>query len=724
MNLRGLCFRLSLRILASVALSQCCLLSVLVGDVGAQENNSPLRESVTLDVSLLVAKQFENIRGLIEQQEWSEAIIALDRITEDFSDSLINVAPGRYLNALDHARLLITQLPAAGLEIYRAQIDGWAQRQFEESLELRDADGLRHLLKEAYASSWGDEALWLLGEWQWEDGNPTAARQTWSQLLPLTKAPKNLGFLTYPDPKYATAEVQTRLILCSIAEQDIERATGELRDFADQYPAEEGTIAGRQGTLSELLSDLLQDSKKWSYQTSHLDWSTFAHDHSRNGAVNSQLTIGGPQWMLPLAPLTIQQWERKSSALGETGPLGRYPVISGDAVFFHNGQSIRAVRLSDGKPRWPIDAETDIGDIYPPFKALALRPLLRPTVGVPRYTMTIDQGRLYALTGPSVLTLPEARLRPSPTRLVCLDIEEGEGLLKWFITDDERLIDGWRMTGTPVAASGRLYVPVMRTAPQPEQAVACLSAEDGSMIWQQTVCQALAEPLAGRVQLGHQLLSLSGDRVFCSTDLGAIAALDARTGVIRWVVTYPSDPPSPTERSEESRFGLLPPLISEGRVIVKPNDSDRLMAIDVLTGAPVWSRSMPSRIVHLLGISGNNLFVSGDQLWSIDTRTGQTNWRFGYDDPAGFGYGRGAVAGDHIFWPTHESLFTIDRFNGRAVERYPLTDVLGVSGGHIVIADDRLLISGPDHLTAFRLAPTGTSAVQPEAVQAESDSPK
>lgn len=452
---------------------------------------------------------------------------------------------------------------------------------------------------------------------------------------------------------------------------------------------------------------MLSASQAWRQHDVSNEWPTFSRTAARNSAVAAPLSLEGPQWMMPLAALSVPQWERERSALRDSGPLGRSPVAVGETVFFHNGQSIRALRLSDGKPRWPLGPEandtTDTGSIYPPFDVLPLRPLLRPAVGVPRYTLTVDEGRLYALTGPSVLTLPDMRLRPSPTRLVCLDVADGEGLLQWFLTAEERFDEGWLMTGTPLAQDGRLYVPLLRTAPQLEQAVACLSAADGSLMWQRTICQALVEPLAGRVQLGHQLLSLSGGRVYCSTDLGAVACLDAETGIIRWAVTYPSDSSSPIVRSEEGRFGLLPPLISDGRVFVKPNDSNRLMALDETTGALLWSRPLTSRIVHLIGVRGTNLYVSGDQLWSLDAMTGDVQWRFGYDDPAGFGSGRPAIAGDRVFWPTPDDLFVIDSTSGRATQRYPLREVLGVNGGHCLVAKDRLVIAGSDHITAFRL---------------------
>ena len=39
--------------------------------------------------------------------------------------------------------------------------------------------------------------------------------------------------------------------------------------------------------------------------------------------------------------------------------------------------------------------------------------------------------------------------------------------------------------------------------------------------------------------LGHRLLTLDGPTVYYQTNLGAVAALDAETGGIRWVATYP-----------------------------------------------------------------------------------------------------------------------------------------------------------------------------------------
>ncbi len=679
--------------------------------------------SFTVDVPLLVAKQFENVQGLIEQEDWPAALTALEEVTDEFPEALVAVGPRQFMNAVGWARLLTTRLPVAGRAAYRQQMDGWAGQQFQDAVNSHSEAGLWLLLQDAYASRFGDDALWTLGEWLWERGEVDSARRLWEQLIPFGEGPPGEvpPLLRYPDSEFAPAEVRARLVLCSIVEQNWSRANSELVAFRQLHPDDSGILAGRSGALSEILAELLAESEKWPQQTVIGNWPTFARDGRRNAPAAAQLALEGPQWMIPLAPLEVPNWQRSRPALRAAPPLGRYPVAVDGGLFFHDGVSIRAVRLADGRPRWPRGDETDIGDIYPPFNVLPIRPVLRPTVGVPRFTTTVHRGRLYALTGPSVKTLPEAGLRASPTRLVCLDVESGEGLLRWFQTADDLFPAGWMMTGTPVAAGERLYLPLLRTDPQLEPAVACLSAEDGSVIWWRSIGQALVEPLEGFVELGHQLLSVSDGRVYCSTDLGAIAALDAETGVVRWVTTYPSIPLEALQRSNEAANGLLPPVCAEGCLFVKPNDADEVMALDAASGTVRWRRRLPGRVVHLLGVRGTGLFASGDQLWALDADTGAVRWRFGFDDPAAFGAGRGAITGDRIFWTTHGDLFTVDLRTGRPVQRYPLQELLEVFGGNIILSHDRMIISGPDHLTAFGLAPaTGRSVGH----QAGLDSPK
>lgn len=670
-----------------------------------------------LDTPLLAAKRLENARGFIEQEEWDAAVTALAELAEEFPEALIRISQGRYLNVADAARLFTLQLPAAGLEAYRRRVDGWSRQQFAAATLARDDRALRRLLTGAYASEFGDDALDTLAEWAWEDGDANAARHLWTQLIPLDPSVNDLLLLRYPDTDRDLAAVHAKLILCSLAEGNLGRAADELAAFVDMFPDASGTLAGREGRYSDILESLVNDVSAWDRSVESARWSTFARNPARNAAENRPVTLGRPWWTVPLRPVYVPRWKHPRPALPERGLLARYPVTFGAGVFFHDGTTVHGLRLENGKPLWPLEneaaADETPGQVYPTLLRTIPRALpWTPIVGVPRFTATVHEGRLYALLGPSVLTLPPKGRQVSPTTLVSLNLAHRQGLLEWLRTPENLFADGWMVTGTPVAHGGNLYVTLLKSEPQIEVAVACLRAEDGSPLWQTTVGQALREPLGGRIELGHLLLTLTDDRLYLATDFGAVAAMETRTGRIAWVVTYSAFEHPAIDRSNESGMGLLPPIFHEGTLFVKPNDGDELLAIDAETGFVFWRRRPPGRIVHLLGIAGSTLIAGGDHLWAIDVETGRPRWRFGYDDATAFGYGRGAVIGDRIFWPTREDLFAIDVATGAAVRRVRLRESLGVSGGHVIVSDDRLLIAGPDHLTAFKLSETAADEAQ------------
>jgi hypothetical protein len=676
------------------------------GPAAAQTAERAWRETLQLDAPLLAAKRWENARGFIEQSSWEAALEALSDLEADFPEELVKVAPGRYLSLPLAVRLQRLHLPTEGLEIYRQQIDGWAEQQLESARRWDDENALRQVVETALASRHADEALDRLAQSAWERGDIATARMLWRQIIPIDPPRPDELRLRLPDTDFDIAGLHARLILCTLAEGDVQRAERELGIFAERFARAEGALAGESGVLVDILQRLLADPDQWPRPTAERWWPTFAGNSARNGVLAGRVVVGPAVWTLPLDPVYVPRWERPRTALPERGLLSRFAVTWGEGVFFHDGQTIRGVRLSDGRPLWPTSnagsAAGQPGRIYPPFPVIPNRlPPGVPVVGVPRHTLTAHEGQLSALLGPSVLGTA-GQGEPSPTRLVCLDLQE-EGLLQWFHISEDLFEPGWLVSGSPVADGRFLYVPLLRSDPQIETGVACLHADDGTVVWQRTIGQALRDPLAGRVELGHQLLTCADGQVFHATGFGGVAALDARTGRIDWVVTYPAEDRPARARSDEARVGLMPPLYHEGTLFVKPDDADQILAIDAASGHVHWRRTTPGPIVHLLGVAGTRLLAGGNHLWSIDVDTGTVRWRFGFDDADGYGYGRGVIVGDQVVWPTHEEVFAVDLATGQMRRRLRLYESLGLSGGNIIAAGNRLLITGPDHLTAFEL---------------------
>ncbi len=666
----------------------------------------PGRAAVEVPVSTIATKQFENVTGLLEQSQWEAAIDAISRIRNDSPDVLVEAAPGHFLNADAYGQWMLSRLPVEGLATLRQQHDAWAVQRYHGESGPDSPSRLQQIVTTAFASSVGDDALFKLGEWYWEQGDIPQARRCWLQLLVpergMERPPADLR-LFCPDSSIAREEVVARLMLCHLAEQNFERAQQEFTRLGDLNRDDPVWFAGREGPLKDIATEVIAAEGEWARTLGEGDWATFARRSSRNGAITSPREIAGPVWTIPLTPKDMSNWTHRRQGMEFPAPATRVPVVWDGLVIFHDGRQIRAVRGDDGHPAWPTGQEEDTGVVYPPFP-VHLPPLPWPPAGMPRFTSSIEQGLLVARLGPPIVSSgqSEFRLARRPW-IVGLEMGREQGGLLWQIDDHDLLGANWLLVGTPVLADQRLYVALVRSHPEHEFGIAAFDTADGSPSWETPLLHSLREVPAGLTMYGSILLSAGEGLIFAGTNDGAIAAIDARTGVAQWVVTYPSRPMTLEDLSEEQITGLLPPLYAAGQLFVKPNDSDELISLDARSGTVLWRRKCPGRITHLLGISGTRLIVSGDQLWAVDSDDGSIQWRFGLDDPAAYGYGQGAIAATSVFWPTRDDLWVVDSHTGKATRRIPLREGYGISGGHIVLGGNRLLISGPNHITAFEL---------------------
>jgi hypothetical protein len=93
--------------------------------------------------------------------------------------------------------------------------------------------------------------------------------------------------------------------------------------------------------------------------------------------------------------------------------------------------------------------------------------------------------------------------------------------------------------------------------------------------------------------------------------------------------------------------------------------------------------------------------VSGQSLWGLNLATGRIEWQLGFTDPASFGFGRGLLAGDIVYWPTREDIYVVDQATGRVRRRIPLLARYVESGGNLVLAGDYLAIAQSRRLVVF-----------------------
>lgn len=681
---------------------------VTAGSVlAAQTPDAPpqrFRESVSLDTDSSVVKKLGTIDDYLAVQQWAQAIDILAEIANEHGQSLVQVSQGRYLNVGRYTNILLAGLPAEGLAEYRRLVDAPARQRFERGRLDRDTHELKWVIRQAFASSYGDDALLLLGDLAWERGETDLARRYWEQILPRSRAGDSVNpapMLRYPDTQLDIPTIVARLVLASILEGDLERAHREQAAFDRLYSEARGEIAGRSGRLADILAEEIVAARQWDFRPQEAGVDTFGLNARRNEVLPMGIDVGAALWSadLPAKPIILPE---RRVALGENRPLSYHTVIFRDIVLLNDADRILAWNVKTGQPAWSDDGQAG-PVLYPPVPGGDSPQSFQPTVGIPRYTMTIHDGRLYAKMGTPITLRAVDELAVLRSELVCLDLARGQGKLVWNVEAMIEMGPGWAFEGSPVVSGGRLYVATRRSQPELQTNVACFDADTGRLIWNRKICSAVAGMSDRHNWISHRLLTLADDTLFYSTDTGAIAAIAANDGTVKWVVTYESKVADDhAVLSDHTERGLTPPLYHRGTVIAAPNDSDDVFAIDTESGIVAWRQRLPGGVRHLLGVGRGCLIAAGDDLWGLELeRDGRVAWHVGFDDPTAHGYGRGVLAGRMVYWPTREEILVVDQHSGAIRRRIPLAALHGERGGNLTIADGFLLVAQPERLVAF-----------------------
>ena len=705
------------------------LLSAGVFDRGgqiafAQEGNpAPQRSAVVLDTNTEVVKRLATVEDHIKERQWAQAILILQQVAADQGDTLIAINPRRYLNVATYCNSVLANLPPEGLAVYREKYDAQAKHWLETGLAARDRLLLEKIVRQAFISSSGDDALYWLGEWAWDQSDFAAARDYWRQLLELQNPPdvgQPQSVLRFPDSSYSQAAVIARIVLCHILEGDRELAQNWLAYLAKKHPEAQGELAGRSGSFAEILKEVLWESRGWKFPKPTGDVPTFAGNAQRNLISPKQPELGGVQWELPLPEHHFNP-ASKRMGIGEPS-LSYFPAVVNNTVFLADPDRIYAFDLLSGRAKWPRAGDGAIKDrkdlemaaIYQSSRNTLSGPQYR--LGVPRFTVTVHEDRLYARMGSPVTGQISKSTATPDSHVVCLDLTK-EGKLVWFCQPDDVLAglktearSQWAFEGTPIVAGGRAFVALRQSHPQTDAMVACLDAGTGKPQWTRRVASASANIGEAQNYLSHHLLTLGENMVFFMPEFGAVTALDAGDGRLLWAVTYPSVSPKDSPTLEDPHLqGLTPCVFHQGVVYAAPTDSESILAIAAKTGVILWEQTIlfkHDHIRHVLGVvkrpaggeDKEKLVLSGNELWILDAATGNIlapKFPTPGRQPEFYGSGRGAIAGQRIFFPTRSAI-EVRKLTGERSGQ-PKAH----AGGNLTVVGDMMLVAEPERLVAY-----------------------
>ncbi len=716
----------------------------------------------------------EHTREFVKDGQWADAVETLSRIMENHRSELIEAPVSAPAKALGFAKFTTVgehcqrelaawhaRAPEA-LATYRRRVDPLARQWYEQAIAAANEVQLQRIVDELFLSSSGDQALLQLGELALERGNYLLARSAWERLSRSLRVPPavanaigcapgcswwtalrgrpldevwptiveglaqdaaDLPWLAYPDSEIPCAAVRARLIVLALLEGDHDRAALEFELLRRLHPGVEGTLAGRSGKYVELVADVMRDARQWSAAAEPRGWATLGGAAARNRVANQAVDVARkPLWQIKLPRLEDDQDLSADGVLrvGERadGLLSYHVAVSDGVVFVQQPGMIRAFDVATGKPAWPLHQRSEkpqslsYGALHEWTRApREVVPRRSAHIGVPRYGVTIEGRRLFARMGTAWTGGAEPPVRADQRSfLIGIDLRT-QKLIFDQIPPGER---GWEFEASPIVTETHLFVSMRRRDPASARVrVACFSIQTGRLVWKRDVLRG--EVVSGALfGIANSALTLAGDMLYYNTNLGAVAALRAGDGALRWIYRYPRAGMRENDLEHNDRHWArdqTPCLMHHDLVIVAPADCRRIFALDAPFGQMVWATAadVAADAIHLAGVGQGHLLASGDYLYWIDLYSGVVNYQFppartalrGYAGPTPRGYGRAVLAGDQVFWPTHDFIYVFQQRSNRQVRQKIELRSLGVTGGNLVIADETLLVAGADRLTAF-----------------------
>lgn len=238
-----------------------------------------------------------------------------------------------------------------------------------------------------------------------------------------------------------------------------------------------------------------------------------------------------------------------------------------------------------------------------------------------------------------------------------------------------------------------------------------LSRGDGKTVWKTFLCD---EPQGGCSQWATVGVAVEGREAYVGCGTGAVFAVDAVSGIIRWAVRYQrSGRPSTRFQNVYGMQNSILDLdgwqddvvIPYGKLlVVMASDHDQLLALDRRTGEEAWRSPRRSPLdsreaLYPLGMVGRHLFVAGrDVIRKYDVPSGKLlaervlNESPRQEDALSFG--RGALTEDAVYLPVKDSVLKLSTKDLSDISQVGVSTVSGDPVGNLFADGDKLWVAG------------------------------
>ena len=229
-----------------------------------------------------------------------------------------------------------------------------AERWYRDGATRRDAGPLRRVVDQAFCSSWGDDALELLGDLAFQDGRFGEALAAYGQLV--ADRPDD-PFVAGPSrPSVDLRGWRPRRCCAGAAREQPPEPADDLAEFARRFPGPTGRLAGRTGGYASILAEAIAGDRLEIPGQPDGRWPTFAGSPRRTRVVPGPIDVGQVQWRVDLEKVSTAKTDVGRDPRRHAGPASR----RGPRACWPSTRSCWATRCwsATGRRCWPITSAT------------------------------------------------------------------------------------------------------------------------------------------------------------------------------------------------------------------------------------------------------------------------------------------------------------------------------------------------------------------------------
>lgn len=528
------------------------------------------------------------------------------RLSKD-SGVLYKVSPhGVYVPVSQYVQRRILNLPKEDLAFYRTLHDAKAKEAFEQARRKYSLTGLTEIVDKMLATSYGDNAVFELGNAALDSGHFLSALEYFVTIRDYFK-----------DSDCRTPELDLKIAYCRkmLGRKD---PKGGGAAVEAKLPAE---VLAR---FKKILSAEKVEPKKFHSQIASAPHIA-ADDYTLMPPTTDPLALKSPVW--------------KHRQVGSRRDFLVFsqPVVTRNSIIYRHKNIIYARSILNGELRW----KNDIGG-----RAIWQHGRERK---YPMEDLIVRDGLVFT---------PMFKVGPS-----LLALDEVTGQMKWAYgpiaastLEESRM----RFEAAPASGPRTIYACYVldniegETHTDTSYGVIAFDSASGRVRWRRQLCRLtpgkFASGFAFRVR--NRIRSFTSPplyhegTVYAITNAGTVAALDSLSGRVKWLMRYPYNPgihdSTRGYRGNTLYFNQRPLLIGE-RLYVLPVDSELMLCLDRRTGKVIWSRPKLGHGFHyFLGTistgelvwvtkgrnkRGYNVHHVRPPVTLLDPKTGKETWK-------------------------------------------------------------------------------------------------